>query len=633
MEQPASPNLLHPFRWLPEFFQLSRQRLRSQGRVLGGAIVVGLVAGLGAVLFAVAVHVVTHYCLGELAGYQPVPPAGEARLPGLQATATPLQPWLLVLIPMVGGLVSGWIVFKFAPEAEGHGTDAAIAAYHFHDGLIRPRVPLIKLVASAITLGTGGSGGREGPIALIGAGFGSLLSRLIHLRPAERRILVAAGMGAGVAAIFRAPLAGALFAAEVLYSSPEFESDVILPAALASVVSYCTFGVFFDNWEPLFKTPELSLDTPWQLIPYLGLALFVALLAMLYTRTFYGMTHLFRRWRIPAMYKPAVGALATGLVGVGLYYTLRNETALAVMSAGYGVLQEGMTKTATGLTLALVLLVVALGKIVTTSLTIGSGGSGGVFGPSMVIGGCAGGAFGLVLQHYFPLLVPHPQSFILLGMAGFFAAAAKTPFSTLIIVSEMTGDYKLLLPALWVCATAFLLSDEQSLYSQQVSGRARSPAHQGSYIREVLAGLLVQQFLGAAEKVPSVRPDDTLSTVLDRLDDIHAPVLPVTDATGKLLGVVNLEEVHVAAQSPHLRPWLVAADLMRANVEPLTPDDRLDRALELFAENDLPALPVVVGDGTRKLVGLVRRSEVARAYLQRVHGRAEADGVAAEVKE
>jgi CIC family chloride channel protein len=626
--EPPSPAVLHPFRWLPEFFYLGRRRLRSQGRVLGGAVLVGVVAGLGAVVFASACHLVAHFALDELAGYRPVPPAGEAQLPWLVESTRPLQPWLLLLVPVLGGLVSGWIVFRFAPEAEGHGTDAAIAAYHFHDGLIRPRVSLVKLLASAVTLGTGGSGGREGPIALIGAGFGSVLSRLLRLSVVERRILVAAGMGAGVAAIFRAPLAGALFAAEILYSSPEFEPDVILPAALACVVSYCTFGLFF-GWQPLFQTPPLRLDTPWQLVPFLGLALFVAMLAMLYTRTFYGVTHLFRRWRLPNALKPAVGALGTGLIGVGLYFVLgRDETALAVMSAGYGVLQQGLTRDATGLGLALVLLLVALGKIVTTSLTIGSGGSGGVFGPSMVIGGCAGGALGLVLHAYLPWLVPHPQSFILLGMAGFFAAAAKTPFSTLVIVSEMTGDYQLLLPALWVCAVAFLLSDEQSLYSQQVSGRSRSPAHQGSYVREVLAGLLVRQFLNGAG-VARVRPDDSLATVLEQLERSQAPVLPVTDADDRLLGVVNLEEVHLAAESPHLRPWLVAADLMRGNVTPLTPDDRLDRALELFVENDLMALPVVDGDGSRRLVGLVRRAEIAQEYLRRVHGRAGADGAAA----
>src|SRR5208282_533875 len=225
--------------------------------------------------------------------------------------------------PTVGGLLSGLIVFTFAPEAEGHGTDAAIAAYHYRQGHIRPRVPLVKIISSALTISTGGSGGREGPIAQIGAGFGSYLGSLLHLRPADRRILMAAGMGAGVAAIFRAPLAGALFAAEVLYSSPDFESEVIIPAGLASVAAYCTFGSFF-GWKSLFDPDPTALEVlkfggPWELLPYSLLALLMVVLAMLYTRSFYGLTHLFRRLPIKTHFRPAIGAFLTGLIGLALY--------------------------------------------------------------------------------------------------------------------------------------------------------------------------------------------------------------------------------------------------------------------------------------------------------------------------
>ena len=284
-----------------------------------------------------------------------------------------------------------------APEAEGHGTDSAIAAYHYHQGQIRPRVPLVKIVASALTLGTGGSGGREGPIAQIGAGFGSLLANLLRLRPAERRVLMAAGMGSGIGAIFRAPLAGTMFAAEVMYFSPEFEPEVIIPTGIASVISYCIFGMY-SGWQPLFNIPDLTFTNPWQLGPYLLLALFMVLLAMLYTRTFYGCKRLFERLPILPHFRPAIGALLTGLVAVLLYvfasYALKGppQQVLAVLAFGYSAIQDAvMQDTHVG---ALVLLLIALGKIATTGLTIGSGGSGGVFGPSMVIGGCGGGALG-----------------------------------------------------------------------------------------------------------------------------------------------------------------------------------------------------------------------------------------------
>src|SRR6516225_7286422 len=220
----------HPLRWFPEFLEFGRRRFRSQGRVLSASILVGIIAGLGGVVFSVAGQLVVQVGLEGLAGYRVAGPAGEVHFPWLPSFDSAFRPWMLLLVPTLGGLVSGFLVFRFAPEAEGHGTDAAIAAYHVGRGIIRPRVPLIKLVASALTIGTGGSGGREGPIAQIGAGFGSLLATLLGYRAAERRVLLAAGMGAGIAAIFRAPLAGTLFAAEILYCSPEFEPEVILPA-------------------------------------------------------------------------------------------------------------------------------------------------------------------------------------------------------------------------------------------------------------------------------------------------------------------------------------------------------------------------------------------------------------------
>jgi CIC family chloride channel protein len=623
--EPVIPS--HPLRWFPEFWELGRRRLRPQARQLALALLVGVIAGLGAIAFHSACLVVSHYALGRVAGYWPAGPGGEAKLPGLVDAGGGLTPWLLLVVPAVGGLLSGALVYTLAPEAEGHGTDAAIAAYHWEGGRIRPRVPLVKIVTSALTLGTGGSGGREGPIAQIGAGFGSFLGGVLRLRPGERRVLMAAGMGAGVAAIFRAPLAGALFAAEVLYRSPDFESEVIIPAALASIMAYCTFGLAF-GWQALFDIPEdvkklLVFNNPLRLVPYLVLAVFMAVLAMLYTRSFYGLTYLFHRLRMPRHIRPAVGALLTGLTGVVLYFAFdKNEDVLAVLSFGYGILQKALSAPAGrpgDLALAASLMAVAVGKILTTGLTIGSGGSGGVFGPSMVIGGCGGGALGIVLHRFLPWLVPHPASFVIVGMAGFFAAAAKTPFSTLVMVSELTGSYNLLLPTLWVCAVSFLLSDEQSIYSSQVESRSRSPAHQGSYVREVLAGLRAGAFVTPLAEAPALGPGDPLARVIERLAGTTFQALPVCDGSGELLGVVSLEEAVVASRSPDLRQLFLATDLMRSDVTPLRPGDPIEHAMELFAESDLLALPVVEGPGAR-VIGMVKRADIAGAYLQRVQG-------------
>jgi CIC family chloride channel protein len=607
--------------WWPELLILSQRRIRGQMRILGLSVVVGIVAGLAATVFYVATEAAAHFALDGLAGYRPEPsPGGEIKFSWMAPTDQTFRPWLLVVVPTIGGLLAGLIIYTFAPEAEGHGTDSAIASYHRRQGYMRPRVPIVKIIASALTIGSGGSGGREGPIAQIGAGFGSALAGMLKLRPAERRILLAAGMGAGIGAIFRAPVAGALFASEVLYSSPEFEPEVILPAAISSVIAYSTFGAIF-GWTPLFDTPVMTFGDPWQLLGYTLLAVCMVPLAMLYTRTFYGLTGFFKKMPGPPHIRPAIGACLTGLIGVALYYAYGSQSALAVLSFGYSAIQGVLTD---GESMGVgLLLAIALGKLLTTSLTIGSGGSGGVFGPSMVIGACAGGALGLVLHDWWPALVPNPASFALVGMAGFFAAAAKTPFSTMIMVSEMTGGYLLLLPALWVCTIAFMLSDRQSIYSQQVESRTRSPAHQGAYVRQALAGVTVASML--QKSALSLHPGDSLAKVFSRfdsatLDGNATTAVPVVDAQDRLVGIVDMEEVYLASHTPASQSILLAADLMRSDVEPVLAEESIETVYASFVESELPALPVVDNLEDRRVQGIVRRADVATAYLKLLYG-------------
>ncbi len=351
-------------------------RYLARWLVLG--TVIGIAAGLGAVAFSLAIRLVTHVALGDIVGYLPPLPAGEG-----DPTLHPLRrPWLLPVVTALGGLLSGIVVFRFAPEAQGHGTDAAIAAIHHKRGRLRGRIPLIKLIASAITIGMGGSAGREGPAAQISAGVGSVLGQWLKLDTATRRIAVAAGMGAGIGAIFRAPLGGAVMASEILYVH-DLEVEALIPSLIASIVGYSLFGAI-EGWEPIFGAqPGIGFEQPPSLVLYAALGALCGVVGLLYARSFYAIEGLFHRLSTPAWLKPAIGGALVGLMGLIVRGSIHT---------GYGWVQIGMTPAL--LTLPLwVVLVLPFAKILATALSIGSGGSGGIFGPGMVIGGMLGAAF------------------------------------------------------------------------------------------------------------------------------------------------------------------------------------------------------------------------------------------------
>ncbi|HUG17663.1 MAG TPA: chloride channel protein, partial [Planctomycetaceae bacterium] len=405
---------------------------------------IGCVAGLGAALFQWLTKLVLAGSLAYFANYIPGEAKGEPPLE-VEVSEEGFSPWMIVAVMVTGGLLSGVLVYTFAPEAEGHGTDAAIDAFHNKRGMIKARVPLIKTLASAITLGTGGSGGREGPIAQIGAGFGSLLATKLGLSSRDRRIMLAAGMGAGVGAIFRAPLAGALFAGEIFYKEGDLESDVIVPTAISSIVGFSVYSLLLPEeyrFMHLFGEPgSFNPGTVWDLIPYGLMSIVLVLVGILYITFFYGTHRAFDRLPIKKHFRPAIGAGLAGLTALALYYGLgEDRRLLSVLSTGYGILQEALSSESHNsenpLALVRLFVIVALMKIVTTSFTIGSGGSSGVFGPSMVIGGCLGAAMGHLINLYGPDgMQVQPEAYAIVGMAGFFAGIAHAPFSTIIMVS------------------------------------------------------------------------------------------------------------------------------------------------------------------------------------------------------
>jgi CIC family chloride channel protein len=381
--------------------------------------------------------------------------------------------WLVPLATTLGGLVAGLLVYGLAPETEGHGTDTVVKALHWTGGALRARVVPVKMLASAITIGSGGSAGREGPTALIAAGFGSVYAKLLHRPERERRLLVLMGMAAGLSAIFRSPIGTAIFAVEVLYAGMEFEYEALIYCMLAAIVAYAVNGRFV-GWHPLFEVPaQLYRGESTDYIWYVALGVASGVVATILPEVFYRLRDGFAALRIPHWTKPGVGGLGIGVLALGFPQ---------VLGGGYGWIQGAIDgRLALHLLIALVFV-----KILALALTISSGGSGGVFAPSLFIGSMLGGIFAQISHH-------PPAGLAIVGMAAVFGGAARVPIATVLMVVEMTGGYQLLVPASLAVMLSYLIQTRlssvfrySSLYEAQVAERAESPAHHAEHVQIAL---------------------------------------------------------------------------------------------------------------------------------------------------
>jgi CIC family chloride channel protein len=514
---------------------LSMAGRRFAGRALSGirsapylrkwlilGTVIGVVAGLGAVVFYDGLRLATHLLLTDLGGYTPSRTAGEG---GFRLASGFSRPWAIPLVVGGGGLVAGLLVFGLAPEAEGHGTDAAIRAVHTNPKGVRPRVIVVKLLASAITIGSGGSGGREGPTAQISSGFGSVLSRTLNLTPSDSRICVAAGIASGIGAIFRAPFGGALLGVELLYTN-DVEIEALIPSFVATVVAYAIFGGITGSFSPIFGDHSgASVGHAWELALFIVVGVACGLMGKLYTVTFYWLTDRFNALAIPRGLKPAIAGLIVGGIGLAIP---------GVLGTGYGEVQVQLDLHRL-LTMPLwVVLLLPLAKLLATGLSIGSGGSGGIFGPGMVIGG-ATGALLWRLGHDVGMIGSHNQvAFVIVGMAACFGAIAHAPISVLLMVAEMTGSLALLPPAMVAIAFATLVVGETTIYRSQLRSRADSPAHR---LDLGLPGPSAEPVTGIMSSPRLVIPAATAAAdALRLLADARLPGAPVVNADGAFIG-------------------------------------------------------------------------------------------------
>lgn len=581
-----------------------RAPLSSKYLILLAAIV-GVISGLGAFIFYFLLDLFTKIFLSGLDSFNPPLAGGEAEVVKIELHLGILP---LPVVVALGGLLSGLIVYKFAPEAEGHGTDAVIRAFHRARGEIRARVPIVKTIASAITIGSGGSAGREGPIAQIGAGFGSFVGELLRLSDKDRRILVICGVAGGIGSIFRSPFGGAMFGIEVLYKRDN-EVEAIVPAFVSSIVAFIVFDVimsYFANTPfgvlPIFKIPQVTIHSPLEFPIYAIVSVLAAFFGIIYVKVFYTVHNYSKRVSIPPYFKPAIGGFFTGVIGLFLP---------GVLGMGYGYVQMAID----GKLAVTVMLLLIFGKIVATSLTVGTGGSGGVFAPSIVIGSMVGGFVGYSFHYLFPNVIVQPEAFVLIGMSAFVAAVAKTPIAAILMVLEMCGAYSLL-PALMTAATlAYYLAGDYSIYAEQVATRAESPAHRMEMSIDVLENVRVQDAMVSADKLVVVTPYQRVSEVLELIEKTGHMGFPVV-MDGRLVGMVTFEDVERVPLEE--RDKKLVRDIMTRELIVTYPDETLEEALIKLVDKGIGRLPVVDRNDEKKLLGIITRSDIMKAHAREV---------------
>ncbi len=557
---------------------------RRSSAILTG-LVVGAAGGLGAVAYRALIELVQDLAWGP----------GQGELARIHR-ATFL---MVLLLPAVGGLAVGLVTRYLAPEAKGHGVPEVMYAVARKGGIIRPVVVLAKAVASAVCIATGGSAGREGPIVQIGAALGSTFAQWVRLPASSVRTAVACGAAAGIAGTFNAPIAGAFFASEVILG--HFETHAFSAIVISSVTSTAVARSFLGD-TPAFAIPPYEIRSAWELVTFALLGLAAAGAGVLYIRLLAWMEDRFDTWdRAPAILRPAVGGLLVGLLGLAVP---------EVMGVGYdGIL--GILHGQYGL---LMLLVLLGGKMIATSLTLGSGGSGGVFAPSLVMGAALGAAVGTLAGAVFDFPMGPPGAYAVVGMGAMVAAATHAPITAILILFEMTGDYRVILGLMVACTIGTLLAqrlERESIYTIKLSRRGIQ-LESGTQ-RSLLHHITVREVM--RRDMELVQPDTPVSRLLERMVESPHYEFLVGDRAGRLQGLISVDDLR--HDLPRLRregEHLVARDLMDRNPITVREDDTLDVAMERIGRRTYEEIPVLPAEGDPVPIGVIRRDDVINAY-------------------
>lgn len=586
-----------------------RLQLRTVSRWLGLSLVLGMAAGAAAIVFYVATDWVRHLVIHSWAGHNLAEPDGERTLfAAIQGQH--FRPWALVLAPTLGGLLVGLLSHlgsRFGAGHERNGTDGLIHAFH-NSAVIPARLAMLKSLSAVVLLGSGGSAGREGPIAYLSGALGQVLGLRLRLSEREVRLMLLAGAAGGIGAIFRTPLGAALFVIEVLYRD-DTEVEGFVPAVMSSVAAYSTFTAFLRQ-ERIFTVPAYDFE-PGQLPLYVVMAVGCAVSGLAFIKVFHaGLERWLPRLPGPSWLRPGFGGLGVGLLAL--------VTPLS-LGAGYGFLQRIIRDDASALPPgtegAAFLIGIAALKIVTTTLSVGSSREAGVFGPSVVIGGLTGAAFGQLFHAFFPGLVPHIGPFVVVGMACFVGGVAHAPVSTLVMATEMTGSYELLVPLMLAEAVTFVVLQPWTLFRQQVPSRRESGAHWAEHMFDLLHDHHVSETPHKQAFIETVGAATPLQEVLRTLSSSSQTVLPVLDSAGKPQGMVTLEALRSFMFEDNLGALALAYDCQQPLVT-LMPSDTLSTALDRFIASRSSQLPVVSDEHPDQVVGLLAYEDLMRIYDQ-----------------
>jgi CIC family chloride channel protein len=576
---------------------LDRLQPSETAILIGTAMIVGAGTGLGAVLFIRMISWIQNLLF-----------FGGKSVLGFLGLG------LVVLIPALGGLIAGPIIAFFAKEAKGHGVPEVMQAIALRGGRIRPRVVIAKIIASAFCIGSGGSAGREGPIVQVGAALGSTIGQWLGLSEARLRNLVACGAAAGIAATFNAPIAGVVFAMEIILGELHIGDlgNVIISAITASTVS----RVFLGDY-PAFAIPNYNIKTHWEILLYVLLGVLAALVAVGFIRLLYGSEDLFDRWRIPEAIKPAIGGLLLGVSALVYPVVLQlprgfpaNANLPEILGAGFTTIENALQGNLPfGLLLALVFL-----KPLATSFTLGSGNSGGVFAPSLFLGAALGGAFGTVVEHFAPGATAGPGAFAVVGMAAVFAGAARAPFTAILIVFEMTNDYRMIVPLMAGVIVSLILAERlhhESIYTLKLARRGIRLKH--GLDLDVMETVRVEEIM--VQKPVTVPWDMPVAKLAGEFIHTGRHGFPVLNEDGTLFGMVSLEDFRrVAQEDAESEDKLQVQDIATRDLVSVYPDETVGTGLRRMAPRDLSRLPVVAREDPRRLVGVVRRNDMIRAY-------------------